>query len=75
MTGLKVWHLRDGSEFFPKANFESAVASIPDGADTIFAFGEIDCREGLLLAVERARCAMQMTQLMGGRASRQCCID
>jgi len=47
--------LRDGSEFFPKANFESAVASIPDGADTIFAFGEIDCREGLLLAVERAR--------------------
>jgi lysophospholipase L1-like esterase len=57
VTGLKAWHLRDGSDFFPKANFESVVKSLPDGADVIVAFGEIDCREGLLLAVERARYA------------------
>ena len=43
------------SDFFPKANFEAAMKTIPDGAPVIFAFGEIDCREGLLLAVERAR--------------------
>ncbi|EOD38565.1 hypothetical protein EMIHUDRAFT_224320 [Emiliania huxleyi CCMP1516] len=55
VTGLKLWHLRDGADFFPKANFEAAAASLPDGADVVFAFGEIDCREGLLLAVERAR--------------------
>ena len=31
--------------------------TVPDGADVIFSFGEIDCREGLLVAVERARYA------------------
>ena len=55
VTGLKAWHLRPESDFYPKANFEAAIAKIPDGADVIFAFGEIDCREGLLLAVQRAR--------------------
>jgi len=57
VTGLKAWHLRDGSDFFPKANFESVVKALPDGADVIVAFGEIDCREGLLVAVERAKYA------------------
>jgi hypothetical protein len=56
VTGLKLWHLRDGADFFPKANFEAAAASLPDGADVVFAFGEIDCREGAPpAAVERAR--------------------
>jgi len=32
VTGLKAWHLREGSDFFPKANFDAAVGSIPDGA-------------------------------------------
>ena len=39
VTGLKLWHLRDGADFFPKANFEAAAASLPDGADVVFAFG------------------------------------
>jgi len=37
-----------------QANFDAAISSIPDGADVVFVFGEIDCREGLLVAVERA---------------------
>ena len=55
VTGCKIWHLREGSDFFPKANFHAATRSIPDGAPVVCIFGEIDCREGLLLAVERAR--------------------
>ena len=55
VTGCKVWHLRDASDFFPKYNFEHALKTIPDGAPVVFIFGEIDCREGLLVAVERMR--------------------
>ena len=55
VTGLKAWHLRPEADFFPKANFDAAMRAIPDGAPVVFAFGEIDCREGLLIAVERAR--------------------
>jgi hypothetical protein len=33
----------------------AAVRAIPDGAPVVFIFGEIDCREGLLVAVERTR--------------------
>lgn len=54
-TGLKCWHLRDGCRFFPRANFESAVDAVPEGSRAVFAFGEIDCREGMLRAVEQAR--------------------
>jgi tetratricopeptide (TPR) repeat protein len=57
VTGLKAWHLRKASDFFPKYNFEAALSAVPDGAAVIFAFGEIDCREGLLVAVERAKYA------------------
>jgi len=53
VTGIKHWHLRPESVFYPKANFECAVNSVPNGSDVIFLLGEIDCREGLLLAVER----------------------
>ena len=55
VTGCKVWHLREASDFFPKANFEAAVRAIPDGSPVVCIFGEIDCREGLLIAVERKR--------------------
>ena len=55
VTGLKCWHLRPESVFFPKHNFESVVGSIPAGADALFLFGEIDCREGILMAVEKGR--------------------
>eukprot|EP00667_Euglena_gracilis_P002733 EG_transcript_2737 len=53
VTGLKCWHLRPESRFYPKYNFHSVVKGIPEGSDVIMIFGEIDCREGLLLAVER----------------------
>ena len=53
VTGLKHWHLRDESNFYPKKNFYRALSSLPTGSNVIFMFGEIDCREGLLVAVER----------------------
>jgi hypothetical protein len=52
-TGVKQWHLRAESDFYPKANFQSVIATIPDGAEVIVVIGEIDCREGMLVAVER----------------------
>jgi len=55
VTGLKLWHLRPESKFFPKANFYNAISTIPKGAEVIFLFGEIDCREGLLKAVEKCK--------------------
>ena len=55
VTGLKAWHLRPESRFFPKANFEAAVASVPNGSECLFIFGEIDCREGLIVCVEKCR--------------------
>jgi hypothetical protein len=55
VTGLKCWHLRPQSMFFPKHNFYSVMGSIPRGARVLFLFGEIDCREGILRAVEKGR--------------------
>eukprot|EP01114_Cavostelium_apophysatum_P020245 TRINITY_DN673_c0_g1_i1.p1 TRINITY_DN673_c0_g1~~TRINITY_DN673_c0_g1_i1.p1 ORF type:complete len:210 (+),score=50.56 TRINITY_DN673_c0_g1_i1:48-677(+) len=55
VTGLKAWHLRSESKFFPKNNFWNVIKTIPDGSDVIFMFGEIDCREGLLISVEKCR--------------------
>lgn len=55
VTGLKCWHLREDSSFFPKKNFEYALKSIPNGSSVVFVFGEIDCREGILMAVEKCK--------------------
>lgn len=55
VTGLKAWHLREASDFFPKANFWHAVSALPLGGRAVALFGEIDCREALLLCVERKR--------------------
>lgn len=55
VTGLKVWHMRPSCRFYPKRNYEAAIRSIPDGSSVIFNFGEIDCREGLIVAVEKGR--------------------
>jgi len=60
VTGMKIWHLRDESRFFPKSNFNNAVALIPDGSEVVFLFGEIDCREGLVISVERCRYAVRI---------------
>jgi tetratricopeptide (TPR) repeat protein len=55
VTGLKAWHLRDESNFYPKMNFYNAMKCLPSGSDVIMLFCEIDCREGILLAVEKDR--------------------
>jgi hypothetical protein len=55
VTGLKAWHLRPSSTFYPKRNFQNAIQQIPYHADVIFCFCEIDCREGILMAVEKDR--------------------
>ena len=53
VTGLKIWHLREESRFYPKANFWRVMETIPRGANVMFVFGEIDCREGFLVAVAK----------------------
>ncbi|KAE9353071.1 hypothetical protein PF008_g5162 [Phytophthora fragariae] len=55
VTGLKHWHLRKESTFYPKLNFWRAIANIPIRSRVIFLFGEIDCREGILYAVEKCK--------------------
>jgi tetratricopeptide (TPR) repeat protein len=55
VTGLKVWDLRPGGVFFPRAGWDAAVAGLPDGATIITLVGEIDAREGLLLAIEKLK--------------------
>ena len=53
VTGVKQWHLRDNSNFYPKANFLNAIKSVPKGAEVVMMIGEIDCREGIFTAIEK----------------------
>ena len=53
VTGLKQWHLRQECLFYTKEHFDRVASTVPDGADVLALFGEIDCREGLATAVER----------------------
>eukprot|EP01091_Cochliopodium_minus_P012517 TRINITY_DN3808_c0_g1_i2.p1 TRINITY_DN3808_c0_g1~~TRINITY_DN3808_c0_g1_i2.p1 ORF type:complete len:799 (+),score=256.44 TRINITY_DN3808_c0_g1_i2:103-2499(+) len=55
VTGLKIWHLREESVFFPKRNFWNVINTIPKNSDVILLFGEIDCREGILSSLQKAR--------------------
>ncbi|KAL6069372.1 Tetratricopeptide repeat [Balamuthia mandrillaris] len=55
VTGMKMWHLRPDSVFFPKYNFFNVVSTIPPKSDVLFLFGEIDCREGLVVSVDKCR--------------------
>ncbi|CEP00870.1 hypothetical protein PBRA_008182 [Plasmodiophora brassicae] len=52
ITGVKCWHLRPSSTFFTKSAFWASVDLIPPGADVIVNIGEIDCRDGMIRAVE-----------------------
>jgi hypothetical protein len=52
-TGIKHYHLRSDGDFYPKAQFANNLKRVPDGSDIMFVCGEIDCREGLLVAVEK----------------------
>ena len=51
-TGIKHYHLRSDGDFYPKAGSNN-LKRVPDGSDIMFVCGEIDCREGLLVAVEK----------------------
>lgn len=53
VTGVKIWHLRDGCTFHPKSCFFQSLYALPQGSEVILILGEIDCREGLLVAVEK----------------------
>lgn len=53
VTGCKLWHLRDSSLIHAKVNYQEALRFIPEGSTVIYLFGEIDCREGILQAVNK----------------------
>jgi tetratricopeptide (TPR) repeat protein len=55
VTGMKIWHLRPASRFFPKNNFYNVVPRAPPKSTIVFLFGEIDCREGFLVSVQKCR--------------------
>lgn len=55
VTGLKVWHLRGDCQFYPNFAFRVAIDSVPQCSQVIMLFGEIDCREGILVSVEKGR--------------------
>jgi len=55
VTGLKYWHLRAKSHFYPKYNFWAVIPTAPPGSNIVFMFGEIDCREGLVISVKKCR--------------------
>ncbi len=53
VTGLKAFHLRPKSSFYTKKQWQAVTQRLPVGARVVTLFGEIDCREGLLAAVEK----------------------
>jgi hypothetical protein len=55
VTGMKCWHLRPGATFYPKSNFYNVVPKAPRGSTIVFMFGEIDCREGLIISLQKCR--------------------
>ena len=55
VTGTKIWHLRPSCTFYPHANYTSALRTLPPRSTVVLTFGEIDCREGLLTAVAKAK--------------------
>ncbi|BBM97340.1 hypothetical protein MPTK1_1g04980 [Marchantia polymorpha subsp. ruderalis] len=55
VTGLKIWHLRPESDFYPKIAFENTMKSIPDVSKVVMLYGEIDCRDGIIGAVEKGK--------------------
>lgn len=55
VTGAKLWHLRQASSFYTRFGFWDRVAAVPPGAPVMLVLGEIDCREGVLRAVQRGK--------------------
>lgn len=44
--------------FYPKHQFLTTIKALPRGAQLVLLLGEIDCREGLLLAVQKCKVGM-----------------
>ncbi|CAE7258921.1 unnamed protein product, partial [Symbiodinium natans] len=55
VTGVKIWHLREDSTFYTKSAFWDKLATLPAEAPVMFLLGEIDCREGVLKAVQKGK--------------------
>lgn len=55
VTGCKIWHLRPESNFYTKTQLYKTLEKLPENSDVMFILGEIDCREGILMAVEKMR--------------------
>nr|XP_006817955.1 PREDICTED: uncharacterized protein LOC102802627 [Saccoglossus kowalevskii] len=54
-TGCKIWHLRPEGMFYPKENFFTIMKRVPKKSTVIFNLGEIDCREGIIYAVDKCK--------------------
>ncbi|CAJ1426098.1 unnamed protein product [Effrenium voratum] len=55
VTGAKVWHLREESKFYTMFSFWDKLSILPVDAPVMFMLGEIDCREGILHAVQKGK--------------------
>lgn len=53
VTGIKAYHLRQNTRFYPKEAFWTMARTIPRGSYVVAVVGEIDCREAILSAVEK----------------------
>eukprot|EP00388_Colpodella_angusta_P042887 GDKK01057729.1.p1 GENE.GDKK01057729.1~~GDKK01057729.1.p1 ORF type:complete len:320 (+),score=-7.33 GDKK01057729.1:1-960(+) len=54
-TGLKIWHLRKESTFYPRVTLSRMAAEIPKGSKVLICIGELDIRESLLRVVDGAK--------------------
>lgn len=52
---LQLWHLRSGSNHPCAQQLGAAMSGLPRGAQVLLVLGEIDCREGLFMAVEKMK--------------------
>ncbi|CAE8627451.1 unnamed protein product, partial [Polarella glacialis] len=57
VTGAKIFHLREESNFYTKAAFWERISALPTGAPLVLLLGEIDCREGILSSVQKGKYA------------------
>jgi tetratricopeptide (TPR) repeat protein len=55
INGCKIWHLRKESHAFPKVAFYQALKQLPKHAEVLLVLGEVDCREGVLVALQKGR--------------------
>mmetsp|Transcript_55269 Transcript_55269/g.158921 ORF Transcript_55269/g.158921 Transcript_55269/m.158921 type:complete len:919 (+) Transcript_55269:69-2825(+) len=63
VTGAKIWHMREDSNFYTKFLFWERISCLPKGAPVIINLGEIDCRESVLRSVQQGKHASVETAL------------